>query len=69
MDRRDDGVQEGVRAGDRTEPVELAGAKVDSFFGSVWDAVQLASDGRGRVFVTWPVPDGIEARWLRVPTT
>jgi len=55
------------RDGRWSAPVELAGAKVEAFFGSVWDAVQLASDGRGRVFVTWPVPDGIEARWLRVP--
>ena len=55
------------RDGRWSAPVEVAGAKVDSFFGSVWDAVQLASDGRGRAFVTWPVAGGIEARWLRVP--
>jgi len=42
----------------------VAGAEVDSFFGSVWAAVQMASDRHNRVFVTWPVPTGIEARWL-----
>jgi hypothetical protein len=47
-------------------PAEVGGAKVDSFFGSVWDAVQIASDGKERVLVTWPVRTGIEGRWLRV---
>lgn len=56
-----------LRDGRWSAPFEVAGANVDSFFGSVWDAVQLASDGRGRLFVTWPVKGGIEARWLRVP--
>ena len=36
-------------------------------FGAIWDAVQVASDGNGHVLVTWPLQDGIEARWLRVP--
>ena len=39
-------------------PVEVGGAGVDSFFGSVWEAVQIASDGEERVFVTWPVRGG-----------
>jgi hypothetical protein len=41
---------------------------VGSLFGTVWDAVQIASDGHERVLVTWPARDGIEARWLRVET-
>jgi len=52
------------RDGCWSRPVEVAGAEVDSFFGSVWAAVQMASDRHNRVFVTWPVPTGIEARWL-----
>jgi hypothetical protein len=54
------------RDGGWSAPVEVGGAKVDSFFGSVWDAVQIASDGQERVFVTWPVRGGIEGRWVRV---
>jgi hypothetical protein len=55
------------RDGRWSAPVEVAGAKVEPLFGWVWDAVQLASDGHERVLVTWPVPDGIEARWLSLP--
>jgi len=47
-------------------PVELAGAKVAAFFGTVWGAVQVAGDGNGHLLVTWPAPDGIDARWLHV---
>jgi hypothetical protein len=54
------------RDGRWSAPVEVGGAKVDSFFGSVWDAVQIASDGGERVLVTWPVRGGIEGRWVRV---
>jgi hypothetical protein len=54
------------RDGRWSAPIEVGGAKVDSFFGSVWDAVQIASDGEERLFVTWPVRGGIEGRWLRV---
>ena len=54
------------RDGGWSAPVEVGGAKVDSFFGSVWDAVQIASDGEQRLFVTWPVRHGIEGRWVRV---
>lgn len=54
------------RAGRWSEPVEVAGAKVDTLFGWVWDAVRIASDGGEHVLVTWPVRDGIEARWLTV---
>jgi hypothetical protein len=57
------------RDGRWSAPVELAGTESASFFGFVWGAVQVANDGKERVFVTWPVPDGIEARWLRVPAT
>jgi hypothetical protein len=53
------------RDGGWSAPVEVGGAKVDSFFGSVWDAVQIASDGEQRLFVTWPVRHGIEGRWVR----
>jgi hypothetical protein len=42
------------------------GCRPDSFFGSVWDTVQIASDGRKRVLVTWAVRRGIEERWARV---
>lgn len=56
------------RAGRWSEPVEVADAQVDTLFGWIWDAVQIASDGHERVLVTWPARDGIEARWLRVPT-
>jgi hypothetical protein len=56
------------RAGRWSEPVEVASAEVDSLFGTVWDAVQIASDGHERVLVTWPAQDGIEARWLHVKT-
>ena len=54
------------RDGHWSAPVEVGGARVDSFFGSVWDAVQIASDGAERLFVTWPVRGGIEGRWVRV---
>jgi hypothetical protein len=54
------------RDGRWSEPIEVAGAEVHSLFGKIWDAVQIASDGRERVLVTWPARDGIEARWLRV---
>jgi hypothetical protein len=54
------------RDGRWSAPVEIGDAKVDALFGSIWGAVQLASDGNDRLLVTWPVPDGIEARWLRV---
>ncbi len=54
------------RDGGWSAPVEVGGARVDSFFGSVWDAVQIATDGEERVFVTWPVRGGIEGRWVRV---
>lgn len=54
------------RDGRWSAPVEVAGAGVDALFGSIWGAVQMASDGHGRLLVTWPVPDGIEARWLLV---
>jgi hypothetical protein len=54
------------RDGRWSAPVEVGGARVDSFFGSVWDAVQIASDGEERVLVTWPVRGGIEGRWVRV---
>jgi hypothetical protein len=55
------------RDGRWSAPVEIADAASASFFGSVWGAVRIANDGKERVFVTWPVPDGIDARWLRVP--
>jgi len=55
-----------VRDGRWSAPVEIADAASASFFGSVWGAVRVANDGIERVFVTWPVSDGIEARWLRV---
>jgi hypothetical protein len=48
-------------------PVEVGDAESASFFGLVWGAVRVANDGKKRVFVTWPMPDGIEARWLQVP--
>jgi len=54
------------RDGGWSAPVEVGGAKVDSFFGSVWNAVQIASDGEESVLVTWPVRGGIEGRWVRV---
>jgi hypothetical protein len=55
------------RADRWSAPVEIADAASASLFGYVWGAVQVANDGKERVFVTWPVPGGIEARWLRVP--
>jgi len=54
------------RAGRWSEPVEVGSAEVDSLFGTVWDAVQIASDGHERLLVTWPARDGIEARWLKL---
>lgn len=54
------------RAGRWSEPVEVADASVDTLFGWIWDAVQIASDGHGHVLVTWPARDGIEARWLHM---
>jgi hypothetical protein len=56
------------RDGRWSAPVEVGDAGVEAFFGAPWDAVQMASDGHGRVLVTWPVKDGIEARWLRLRT-
>jgi hypothetical protein len=54
------------RDGHWSAPVEVADADVSTFFGSIWSAVQVASDGDERLLVTWPVADGLEARWLRV---
>ena len=55
-----------LRDGAWSAPVKVGGAQVDSFFGSVWGAVQIAIDGEARLFVTWPVRGGIEGRWVRV---
>ena len=60
------GIRLQVRDGGWSAPVKVGGAQADSFFGSVWDAVQIASDGEARLFVTWPVRGGIEGRWVRV---
>jgi hypothetical protein len=56
------------RDGRWSAPVEVAGPSVDTLFGWIWGAVQVASDGHGHVLVTWPARDGIEARWLHVAT-
>lgn len=55
------------RDGRWSAPVEVGGAGVATLLGTAWDAVQVASDGNGHVLVTWPVEDGVEARWLHVP--
>ena len=55
-----------LRDGAWSAPVKVGGDQVDSFFGSVWDAVQIVSDGEARLFVTWLVRGGIEGRWVRV---
>lgn len=45
-------------------PVEVGTADVLSFFGYVWNAIQLGSSGGREALVVWPTEDGIVARWI-----
>lgn len=51
-----------------TAPITVGSAKVEGFYGMIGDAVRIAGTGNDRIFVTWPVTDGIEARWIDVPS-
>ncbi|NLW80551.1 MAG: hypothetical protein GXY42_02605 [Desulfovibrionales bacterium] len=45
-------------------PMQLGVAEVASFWGSTWEACDLASTGNGKAFATWPTPHGIMGRWI-----
>lgn len=45
-------------------PLQLGVAEVASFWGSPWEACDLASTGNGKAFATWPTPHGIMGRWI-----
>lgn len=45
-------------------PLQLGDAQVASFWASPWGACDLASPGNGKVFATWPTPQGIVGRWI-----
>ena len=45
-------------------PLQLGVAEVASFWGSTWEACDLASTGNGKAFATWPTPHGIMGRWI-----
>jgi hypothetical protein len=49
-------------------PLQLGDAEVASFWASPWGACDLASTGKGRVFATWPTPQGIVGRWITPDT-
>ncbi len=45
-------------------PLELGEPATASFWGTPWDAVDLAGIGDGQAFAVWPVPRGIVGRWI-----
>jgi len=45
-------------------PVVLGAADVASFWGNIWNAVQIGSNGGRETLVVWPVEEGIVARWI-----
>lgn len=45
-------------------PLELGTPATASFWGTPWDAVDLAGTGDGKAFAVWPVPGGIVGRWI-----
>lgn len=47
-------------------PVEIGLAAVSTFWGAIWDAVQVAGDGSSRAFAAWPTKNGISGRWIEV---
>lgn len=49
-------------------PVEVGQAKVAGVFGSIWDALGIASAGHNRAFLVWPVEGGIVGRWIQGAT-
>lgn len=48
--------------GSWSAPIELGQAGVAS--GSIWGALDIASDGSNRAFVVWPTTTGIVGRWV-----
>jgi len=44
--------------------IDIGLADVSSFWGSIWDAVEIGSDGGRRALAVWPTPDGIVGRWI-----
>jgi hypothetical protein len=44
--------------------VDIGLADVSSFWGSIWDAVEIGSSGGRRALAVWPTPDGIVGRWI-----
>lgn len=46
-------------------PVEIGRTNVAATFGSVWDALAIASAGRNRAFLVWPTETGIVGRWVQ----
>jgi hypothetical protein len=45
-------------------PVDVGLADVSSFWGSIWDALDIASTGQGRAFLVWPTEQAIVGRWI-----
>lgn len=47
-------------------PVEVGIADVSGFWGFIWNAIQIGSDGKNRALVVWPIENGIVGRWIEV---
>jgi hypothetical protein len=45
-------------------PVEVGVANQDSFWGWIWEAVDIVEVDSGRVFLVWPIKNGIVGRWI-----
>jgi hypothetical protein len=45
-------------------PLALGLPQTAAFWGTPWEAVDLAGTGDGRAFAVWPVPRGIMGRWI-----
>lgn len=45
-------------------PVEIGRAEVSSFWGDIWDAVQIGGNGGEKLLAVWPTKESIAARWV-----
>lgn len=54
--------------GSWSAPVGLGQARAASTWGSIWDALAIASNGHNRAFVAWPTKTEIVGRWVEGTT-
>jgi len=47
-------------------PIEVGIADVSAYWGLIWNAIQIGSDGKNRALVVWPIESGIVGRWIEI---